>query len=112
MNEIQFLMYEDSEKVEVVVQDETIWATQKTISKLFDVGIPAISKHLKNIFDSGELIEDRTISKMETVQKEGGRLVKKATTLYKHPQKDKQLCDLTILQFVIFPDTVRLVSFN
>ncbi len=51
-------MYEDSEKVEVVVQDETIWATQKTISKLFDVGIPAISKHLKNIFDSGELIED------------------------------------------------------
>ncbi|MDB7101692.1 hypothetical protein [Enterococcus mundtii] len=58
MNEIQFLMYEDSEKVEVVVQDETIWATQKTISKLFDVGIPAISKHLKNIFDSGELIED------------------------------------------------------
>ncbi|MDY4306951.1 hypothetical protein [Enterococcus sp. DIV1368e] len=34
MNEIQFLMYEDSEKVEVVVQDETIWATQKTISKL------------------------------------------------------------------------------
>ncbi|QCJ57167.1 hypothetical protein DDJ96_11315 [Enterococcus mundtii] len=78
----------------------------------FDVGIPAISKHLKNIFNSSELIEDRTISKMETVQKEGGRLVKKATTLYKHPQKDKQLCDLTILQFVIFPDTVRLVSFN
>lgn len=82
LNEIQFLMYEDSEKVEVVVQDETIWATQKTISKLFDVGIPAISKHLKNIFDSGELIEDRTISKMEIVQNEGGRSVKRATTFY------------------------------
>ena len=52
-------------------QAETIWATQKTFSKLFDVGIPAISKHLKNIFDSGELIEDRTISKMEIVQNEG-----------------------------------------
>ncbi len=49
---------------------------------------------------------------METVRNEGGRLVKKATTLYKHLQKDKQLCNLTILQFVIFPDTVRLVSFN
>jgi len=78
----------------------------------FDVGIPAISKHLKNIFDSGELIENRTISKMEIVQNEDGRSVKRATTLYKHLQKDKQLSNLIILQFVIFPDTVRLVSFN
>lgn len=71
MNEIQFLMYEDSEKVEVVVQDETIWATQKTISKLFDVGIPAISKHLKNIFDSGELDEEVVVSILENTTQHG-----------------------------------------
>lgn len=50
MNEIQFLMYESDEKIEVVVKDETIWAMQKAIAGLFDVGVPAISKHLKNIF--------------------------------------------------------------
>ena len=64
MNEIQFLIYEDSDKVEVLIREETIWATQKMISQLFDVGVPAISKHLKNIFESGELEEDRTVSKM------------------------------------------------
>lgn len=82
MNEIQFLMYDADEKVEVLVQDETIWATQKAIAQLFDVGIPAISKHVKNIFESGELDEMRTVSKMETVQNEGGRNVKRETTFY------------------------------
>ena len=82
MNEIQFLMYDADEKVEVLIEGEAIWATQKTISKLFDVGVPAISKHLKNIFDSGELDEDRTVSKMEIVQNEGGRTVNRETTFY------------------------------
>lgn len=82
MNEIQFLIYEDSDKVEVVIQEETIWATQKTISELFDVGVPAISKHLKNIFESGELDEDRTVSKMEIVRNEGNREVKRETMFY------------------------------
>ena len=82
MNEIQFLIYEDSDKVEVLIREETIWATQKTISQLFDVGVPAISKHLKNIFESGELDEDRTVSKMEIVRNEGSREVKRETTFY------------------------------
>ena len=82
MNEIQFLMYDSDEAVEVIVRDETLWATQKSISKLFDVKIPAISKHLKNIFESGELNEERTVSKMETVQEEGSRKVKRETTFY------------------------------
>lgn len=82
MNEIQFLMYDSHETVEVIVRDETLWATQKSISKLFDVKIPAISKHLKNIFESGELNEERTVSKMETVQEEGSRKVKRETTFY------------------------------
>lgn len=82
MNEIQFLMYNSDETVEVIVRDETLWATQKSISKLFDVKVPAISKHLKNIFESGELNEERTVSKMETVQEEGSRKVKRETTFY------------------------------
>lgn len=57
MNEIQFLIYNADEKVEVLVQDETIWATQKTIAELFDVDRTSISRHLKNIFGTGELDE-------------------------------------------------------
>ena len=48
---------------------ETIWCTQKAMAVLFDVGIPAISKHLTNVFETGELSEEATISKMETVVK-------------------------------------------
>ena len=53
--------------IQVVYKNESIWATQKAMATLFDVGIPAISKHLKNIFESGELNKVTTISKMETV---------------------------------------------
>ena len=52
---------------------KTIWCTQKAMAVLFDVGIPAISKHLTNVFETGELSEEATISKMETVQHEGNR---------------------------------------
>lgn len=71
MNEIQFLIYEDSDKVEVLIREETIWATQKTISQLFDVGVPAISKHLKNIFESGELDEQVVVSILENTTQHG-----------------------------------------
>lgn len=71
MNEIQFLMYESDERIEVVVKDETIWATQKAISELFDVGVPAISKHLKSIFESGELDEKVVVSILETTTQHG-----------------------------------------
>ena len=69
-NEIQFLLYNmpDSDgKVQVVIKGETLWCTQKAMAQLFGVGVPAISKHLKNIFAEGELDPDTTISKMETV---------------------------------------------
>ena len=85
MNEIQFILYQlpDEEgKVQVVIKDETIWTTQKAMAQLFDVNIPAISKHLKNIFDEGELSPDATVSKMEIVQMEGEREVKRETTFY------------------------------
>ena len=57
--------------------DETLWLTQKAMSTLFDVGIPAISKHLKNIFEDGELSEDSVISKMETTAADGKKYMTK-----------------------------------
>ena len=80
-NEIQFLLYNmpDAEgKVQVVIKDETLWCTQKAMAQLFGVGVPAISKHLKNIFEEGELFADSVISKMETTAADG----KNYTTTY------------------------------
>lgn len=68
--ELSFLLYttpEENVKIGVVVEDETLWLTQKAMGDLFDVKVPAISKHIKNIYQEGELSEDTTISKMETV---------------------------------------------
>ena len=73
-NEIQFLLYNmpDADgKVQVVIKGETLWCTQKAMAQLFGVGVPAISKHLKNIFDEGELAADSVISKMETTAADG-----------------------------------------
>lgn len=66
-------MPEDSGKVQVIIKDETIWCTQKAMAQLFGVGVPAVSKHLKNIFEEGELSPEMTISKMETVINRGKR---------------------------------------
>lgn len=74
--DIAFILYntpEYSEKVQVVVREETLWMTQKAMSELFGVQVPAISKHLKNIFESGELRESTTVSKMEIVVNRGFR---------------------------------------
>lgn len=51
-----FMLEGKEDGIHVMYKDETIWATQKAISQLFDVGVPAISKHFKNIFESGELL--------------------------------------------------------
>ena len=81
----EFLLYKNPKgdiKVDVWLQDETIWMPQKKIAELFDVNVPAISKHLKNIFDNGELDKKATVSNMEIVQKESGRDVKRKTEFY------------------------------
>lgn len=65
----EFLFYSTPDgdvKIEVILNDETVWPSQKSIAQLFGVQVPAISKHLKNIFDSEELIEDAVISILET----------------------------------------------
>ena len=74
MKEIQFLIYstpKEDVKIEAVVKDETLWLTQKAMAELFGVKVPAISKHLKNIFEEGELEESVVISKMEITTQHG-----------------------------------------
>ena len=73
-NQSEIVLYKTEDgmvKVETVFQDETIWLTQKKMAGLFDVEVPAISKHLSNIYEEGELEKAATVSKMEIVQKEG-----------------------------------------
>lgn len=69
-------------KVSALVKDESIWLTQKAMGELFGVNIPAISKHLKNIFEEGELQEKSTVSILEIVQDEGCRSVKRNVEYY------------------------------
>lgn len=83
--EIQFILYnlpDNSGTVQAYVENETLWLTQKAMAQLFDVGVPAINKHITNIFQEGELSPEATISKMEIVQQEGNRQVKREQTFY------------------------------
>ena len=70
-NVIVYQAENESVSTNVLFKDETFWMTQKDMAKLFDVNIPAISKHLKNIFESGELVISAVISKMETTAEDG-----------------------------------------
>ena len=81
----QFLLYtapDGAVKVDVFFKDETVWLTQKALAELFGVKVPAVNKHLKNIFDSGELTREATVSKMEIVRAEGGRDVAREVEFY------------------------------
>ena len=85
MNESNIILYETDEgkiNVDVILKDETIWLTQKSIAKLFNVNVPAINKHLNNIFEDKELDKNLTISKMEIVRKEGNRNVNRELDFY------------------------------
>jgi len=84
-NELKFLMYKTPENdvsVNAIIKDETIWLTQKSMAELFGVEVPAISKHLTNIYDEGELQYNSTVSKMEIVQTEAKRQVKRNIDFY------------------------------
>ena len=84
-NRGEILLYSDDsgkEFINVVFEDETFWLTQKAMAELFDVNVPAVSKHLQNIYEENELTRDATISKMETVQQEGERQVKRMVDFY------------------------------
>lgn len=81
----EFLVFKTQEQekgISVRYENENLWMTQKAMAELFDVNVPAINKHLNNIYDEGELNKDATISNMETVQKEGNRNVKRNIEFY------------------------------
>jgi hypothetical protein len=68
------ILYKDDEgaaTIEVLLKDDTMWSTQKTMAELFDVNVPAISKHLKNIFSEGELVENSVVSILENTASDG-----------------------------------------
>ena len=82
-NEIVFYSTPDGDKkVEVLFQDENFWLTQKDIARLFGIEVPAISKHLGNIYETGELERKSTLSILETVRQEGSRSVKRKLEYY------------------------------
>ena len=83
--ELNFLIYKSEDEdlsVNAYIKDETIWLTQKSMSELFGVNPQAITKHLQNIYNEGELEQAATCSKMEQVQDESGRVVRRETLFY------------------------------
>ena len=80
----QIVVYQPNETVRLETRyaHESIWLTQLKIAELFGVQKAAISKHLKNIYSTGELVREATVSKMETVQNEGGRTVIREQEFY------------------------------
>jgi hypothetical protein len=84
-NSSDIILYSSPEgniKVEVAYSGETFWLTQKRMAELFGVEVPAISKHLANIFESGELVQEATVSILEIVQQEGNRNVTRKMEFY------------------------------
>lgn len=82
---VEFLIFETqshADSIEVRYEKGTLWLTQKMMALLFEVNVPAISKHLQNIYDERELEQNATVSKMETVQNEGGRRVSRDVDHY------------------------------
>lgn len=85
ISKFKFLVYKSAQEdvsVNAIIKDDTIWLTQKAMAELFGVNIPAISKHLQNIYQEQELSQNSTISKMEIVQTEGTRSVKRNVDFY------------------------------
>jgi len=87
MNEKQFefLLYQSTEEdisVNAMIEDESIWLTQKAMGELFDVESHTINYHLKEIYKTGELLEEATTRKFRVVQQEGSRQVEREQNFY------------------------------
>ena len=81
----EFLIYQSEDgivKLEVRLEDETVWLTQQMMADLFQTTVPNISMHIKNIYDEGELQAEATIKKFLTVRQEGNRQVKRSLDFY------------------------------
>ena len=82
---VEFLTFVATGKedgIQVLYKDETVWATQKAMATLFDCSTDNIGLHLKNIYESGELIREATTEKISVAQKEGDRMVTRNTQFY------------------------------
>lgn len=86
MNEISnFILYTTPNgdvQLDILLQDENLWLTQKSLAELFGVERSVITKHLKNIYDSGELDKVSTCAKFAQVQQEGNRTVRRELEYY------------------------------
>lgn len=87
LQKTEFLLFQsqdgaDEARIQVAVKDETIWLTQKGMADLFGVGVPAVAKHLENIYQDAELQRDATISILEMVRQEGSRSVSRKVMFY------------------------------
>lgn len=81
----KFLIYQNENHevlADVLIKDETLWMTQKMMAELFEVDVSTINEHLKNIYNSQELLEKATIGKFPIVQKEGNREVTRYINFY------------------------------
>ena len=81
-NEIVLYQPNETIQLEVRLQDETVWLTQQQMGELFGVNRQAITKHLKNIYETSELDESSTCSILELVQQEGNRKVRRSVAFY------------------------------
>lgn len=85
MNTGEIIIYQTADgetRLDVCMENDSVWLTQAQIARLFGTEIPAISKHIRNIFQSGELEREATVSKMEIVRQEGERTVKRRIDTY------------------------------
>lgn len=84
MEKGEIILYQPNEtiKLEVRLEEENVWLTQAQIAALFGTEIPAISKHIRNIYQSEELTRESTVSKMEIVRQEGNRKVRRMIDIY------------------------------
>ena len=81
----EFLIYQSEDgmvRLEVRLEDETVWLTQQMMADLFQTSVPNISMHIKNIYDEGELQPEATIKKFLTVRQEGNRQVQRNLDFY------------------------------
>ena len=84
MEKGEIILYQPNEtiRLEVRLEEESVWLTQAQIAALFGIEVPAISKHIRNIYQSEELERKTTVSKMEIVLQEGNRKVKRTIEIY------------------------------
>ena len=83
--QMEMVLYHSDEgdvSVDAYIMNDSLWITQKAMAELFGVQVPDISKHLANIYDEGELDKEATVSKMEIVQREGNRNVRRKPEFY------------------------------